>query len=180
ALAAPLWALAGTAALLGALLLPGVAGGWYAVGAAALYALCAGRALAAAPRRPFDWLLPPLFRAGEYLTVLILAADGGVNGALPAAFCLVAASAYHHYDTVYRLRGGAGAPPRWLVQATGGHEGRVLVVTAVAALWAAGAGLTAALSVLAGGLALLVLGESIRFWISSQAPAVHDETGEPA
>ncbi|MFD5320241.1 DUF5941 domain-containing protein [Streptomyces sp. NPDC127098] len=183
ALAAPLWALAGTGALLGALLLPGVAGGWYAVGAAALYVLCAGRALAAEPRRPFDWLLPPLFRAGEYLTVLILAADAadhGVNGALPAAFCLVAASAYHHYDTVYRLRGGAGAPPRWLVQATGGHEGRVLVVAAFAALWATGAGFTTALSVLAGGLALLVLGESIRFWISSQAPAVHDETGEPA
>ncbi|TDC76251.1 DUF5941 domain-containing protein [Streptomyces hainanensis] len=180
ALAAPLWALAGTAALLGCLLLPGVAGGWAAVGAAALYALCAGHALAAEPTRPFDWLLPPLFRAGEYLTVLLIAADSEVNGALPAAFCLVAASAYHHYDTVYRLRGGAGSPPHWLVTAASGHEGRILAVTAAAALWSAGAGLTAALSVLAGGLALLVLGESIRFWISSQAPAVHDETGEPA
>ncbi|ARX87822.1 transferase [Streptomyces alboflavus] len=40
-----------------------------------------------------------------------------------AAFGLVAAVAYHHYDTVYRIR-GVGAPPRWLVRAIGGHEGR--------------------------------------------------------
>ncbi|MDT0344326.1 DUF5941 domain-containing protein [Streptomyces litchfieldiae] len=180
AFTAPLWALAGTALLTGALLIPGVAGGWAGVAAAALYALCAGRAVAAPLTRPFDWLLPPLFRCGEYVTVLILAADSGVNGALPASFFLVAACAYHHYDTVYRLRGGAGAPPRRLVLATGGHEGRALVVTAAAALWATGQGFTAALTVLGGATALLVLGESIRFWISSQAPAVHDETGEPA
>lgn len=47
ALTAPLWAGLGTAALLGILLLPGVAGSWAALGAAALYALCAGRATAA-------------------------------------------------------------------------------------------------------------------------------------
>ncbi|RBM07218.1 transferase [Streptomyces sp. PT12] len=180
-LAAPLWAAAGTAGLLGWLLFgPDDRGGWTAVLAAAWYALCAGLAIAAPLSRPFDWLVPPLLRCGEYLAVLILAARGGVNGALPAAFFLVAACAYHHYDTVYRLRGGAGAPPRRLVLATGGHEGRVLAVTAAAALWASGQGFTTALTVLGGATALLVLGESIRFWVSSQAPAVHDETGEPA
>ncbi|WP_049573374.1 DUF5941 domain-containing protein, partial [Streptomyces sp. SBT349] len=177
---APLWALLGTAVLLGALLPAGAARSWAVVPAAAVYAVCSGRAIAAPLVRPFDWLLPPLFRCGEYLTVLLLAAHSGVNGALPAAFFLVAACAYHHYDTVYRLRGGAGAPPRRLVLATGGHEGRVLVVTAAAALWGAGQGFTTALTVLGGATTLLVLGESIRFWISSQAPAVHDETGEPA
>jgi hypothetical protein len=99
---------------------------------------------------------------------------------LPAAFGLVAACAYHHYDTVYRLRGGAGAPPRRLAYAAGGHEGRVLVVAGAAALLGGGQGFTTALGLLAGALALLVLGESIRFWVSSSAPAVHDETGEPA
>ncbi|GAA1933468.1 hypothetical protein GCM10009716_45830 [Streptomyces sodiiphilus] len=177
---APLWALAGTTVLLGCVfLLPGGAGGWAAVAAAAVYALCAGRAAAAPLTGPVDWLLPPLFRAGEYLTVLGLALHSGAPGALPAAFGLVAASAYHHYDTVYRLRGGSGAPPRRLVLAAGGHEGRTLVVTAAAALWATGQGFTLALWVLTGALALLVLTESIRFWVSSQAPAVHDETGEP-
>ncbi|WP_062213753.1 DUF5941 domain-containing protein [Streptomyces sp. NBRC 109706] len=180
ALPAPVWALLGLV-LLGVTLPPLVGeGSWLAVLGAVGYALCAGRAAARPLRGALDWLLPPLFRAGEYLTVLLLAAHSEVNGALPAAFCLVAASAYHHYDTVYRLRGGAGAPPRWLVMATGGHEGRVLVVTVACALWAGGQGFTIALAALAGVVALLVLGESIRFWISSQAPAVHDETGEPA
>jgi acid phosphatase family membrane protein YuiD len=103
-----------------------------------------------------------------------------VNGALPAAFGLVAAVAYHHYDTVYRIRGGTGAPPRALVRAIGGHEGRALLVTAASAVFAHGTGLTVALTALAVALALVVLVESIRFWVSSQAPAVHDETGEPA
>ncbi|WP_110946004.1 DUF5941 domain-containing protein [Streptomyces avicenniae] len=177
---APAWALGGTALLVVTALGAADGGGWFVVLAAACYAFAAGRAQAAPLRRPFDWLLPPLFRAGEYLTILVLAARSGVNGALPAAFGLVAACAYHHYDTVYRLRGGAGAPPPWLVRATGGHEGRTLLVTVAAALWASGGGLTVALTVLAGAMALLVLVESIRFWVSSQAPAVHDETGEPA
>lgn len=100
-----------------------------------------------------------------------------MNGALPAAFGLVAAVAYHHYDTVYRIRGGTGAPPHWLVRAIGGHEGRVLAVAALAFLLPAQ--ITLALTVLAVAVAVLVLVESIRFWVSSQAPAVHDE-GEPA
>jgi hypothetical protein len=101
-----------------------------------------------------------------------------VNGALPAAFGLVAAVAYHHYDTVYRIRGDAGAPPKWLVRAVGGHEGRTLVVVVLAALLT-GAQFEVALTVLAGAVALVVLVESIRFWVSAGAPAVHDE-GEPA
>jgi hypothetical protein len=125
-----------------------------------------------------DWLVPPFFRAAEYCTVLILAAEAKVNGALPAAFGLVAAVAYHHYDTVYRIRGNAGAPPAWLVRAIGGHEGRTLLVTVLAAVLTASQ-FTVALTALAVAVALLVLVESIRFWVSAGAPAVHDE-GEPA
>ncbi|BFO17421.1 hypothetical protein SHKM778_38090 [Streptomyces sp. KM77-8] len=101
-----------------------------------------------------------------------------MNGALPAAYGLVAAVAYHHYDTVYRIRGNAGASPRWLVRAIGGHEGRTLAVAVLAAVLTASQ-FTVALTVLAVAVALLVLVESIRFWASSGAPAVHDE-GEPA
>ncbi|WP_254406801.1 DUF5941 domain-containing protein, partial [Streptomyces sp. AC627_RSS907] len=43
-----------------------------------------------------------------------------------------------------------------------------------------GTGFTIALTALAVALALAVLIESIRFWVSSGAPAVHDESGEPA
>ncbi|MFT2016619.1 DUF5941 domain-containing protein [Streptomyces sp. 796.1] len=175
---APLLAAVGTALLVGSLW-AGRPGAWWPVLGAAGYALCAGLAVARPLKGPLDWLVPPLFRAAEYLTVLVLAARSEVNGALPAAFGLVSAVAYHHYDTVYRIRGGTGAPPAWLVRLTGGHEGRVLVVTVGAALLH-GTGLTIALTALAVALALAVLIESIRFWVSAGAPAVHDESGEPA
>ncbi|WP_159476006.1 DUF5941 domain-containing protein [Streptomyces caniferus] len=151
---------------------------WLTVGVAACSALLAGAAVSRPLKGALDWLVPPFFRAGEYVAILVLAARADVPGALPAAYGLVAAVAYHHYDTVYRIRGGTGAPPRWLVRATGGHEGRVLVVTVLAAALSP-EGFTIALTALAVALALLVLIESIRFWVSSQAPAVHDE-GEPA
>ncbi|MET9696411.1 DUF5941 domain-containing protein [Streptomyces sp. NPDC006529] len=148
--------------------------------AAVFYAVLAGAAVARPLKGALDWLVPPLFRFAEYTTVLILAAKADVPGALPAAFGLVAAVAYHHYDTVYRIRGGTGAPPRWLVRTTGGHEGRVLLITVLAAVLAERASdFPVALTALAVFVALVVLAESIRFWVSSGAPAVHDE-GEPA
>ncbi|MGK5629231.1 DUF5941 domain-containing protein [Streptomyces sp. URMC 123] len=178
ALAAPLMAAAGTVFLV-ATCYARPFGGWLPVLGAVIYAAFAARAVAHPLTGPLDWLVPPVLRAAEYGTVLILAARSGADGALPAAFGLVAAVAYHHYDTVYRIRGGTGAPPRPLVRAIGGHEGRVLAVTAAAALLS-NTGFTVALTALAVGVALVVLVESIRFWVSSGAPAVHDETGEPA
>ncbi|OIJ85855.1 DUF5941 domain-containing protein [Streptomyces colonosanans] len=154
---------------------------WTAVVGAAAYAGASGLALSQPLKGPLDWLVPPLFRAAEYGTVLILAARSEANGVLPAAFGLVAAVAYHHYDTVYRIRGDAGAPPHWLVRAIGGHEGRTLLITVLAALLTA-ALFKVALTVLAVYVALVVLVESIRFWVAAHkggAPAIHDE-GEPA
>ncbi|MGV9560514.1 DUF5941 domain-containing protein [Streptomyces sp. NPDC003522] len=154
---------------------------WWVVLMAAAYVLLSAEAVARPLKGALDWLVPPLFRAAEYGTVLILAAKADVNGALPAAFGLVAAVAYHHYDTVYRIRGGAGAPPAWLVRAVGGQEGRTLLVAVLAAVLTAGQ-FTVALTVLAVAVALVVLAESIRFWVAAHragAPSVHDE-GEPA
>ncbi|MGW0582287.1 DUF5941 domain-containing protein [Streptomyces sp. NPDC002920] len=151
---------------------------WWVVLMAGAYVLFSAEAVSHPLKGALDWLVPPLFRAGEYLTVLILAAKSEVNGALPAAFGLVAAVAYHHYDTVYRIRGNAGAPPVWLVRSLGGQEGRTLLVAALAALLT-GTQFTVALTASAVAVALVVLVESIRFWVSAGAPAVHDE-GEPA
>ncbi|MEV7284671.1 DUF5941 domain-containing protein [Streptomyces sp. NPDC093252] len=176
--APPLIAAAGTA-VLAASLFSGVT--WAPVAGALVYAITAGQALARPLKGALDWLVPPLFRVAEYGTVLVLAAHAEVNGALPAAFGLVAAVAYHHYDTVYRIRGNAGAPPAWLVRAAGGQEGRVLLVAVLAALLT-GEAFALALTALAVALALLVVAESVRFWVASHragAPAVHDE-GEPA
>lgn len=172
-------------AVLGAALVIAVAwtqpvGSGWTIAAAGGYALVSGCAVARPLKGSLDWLVPPVFRAGEYVTVLLLAARSDVPHAVPAAFGLVAAVAYHHYDTVYRIRGGTGAPPAWLVRTIGGHEGRTVLVTVLAALTAtAGDDFTLALTALAAAVALVVLVESIRFWVSSGAPAVHDE-GETA
>ncbi|MFF4692895.1 DUF5941 domain-containing protein [Streptomyces sp. NPDC001307] len=166
----------GAAVVLAATLAP--YGSWWPVLGAVFYVLQSPLAVARPLKGALDWLVPPFFRAAEYGTVLALAGKAGVNGALPAAFGLVAAVAYHHYDTVYRIRGNAGAPPAWLVRVIGGHEGRTLLVTVLAAVLTASQ-FTVALTVLAVAVALVVLAESIRFWVSAGAPAVHDE-GEPA
>ncbi|WP_217130648.1 DUF5941 domain-containing protein [Streptomyces sp. AC558_RSS880] len=174
---APAVALTGGLAVVATAVLTGFGGPWTTV-AACGYVLTSALAVARPLKGALDWLVPPFLRAAEYGTVLALAADADVNGALPAAYGLVAAVAYHHYDTVYRIRGNAGASPRWLVRAIGGHEGRTLVVAALAALLTA-LQFTVALTVLAVAVALVVLVESIRFWASAGAPAVHDE-GETA
>ncbi|PWI08402.1 transferase [Streptomyces sp. NWU339] len=177
---APAVALLGGAAVVTTAALTGFGGPWTVL-AALLYVPASALAVARPLGGALDWLVPPFFRAAEYGTVLALAANADVNGALPAAYGLVAAVAYHHYDTVYRIRGNAGAPPPWLVRAIGGHEGRTLAVAVLAALLTASQ-FTVALTVLAVAVALLVLVESIRFWVAAHrggAPAVHDE-GEPA
>ncbi|MFF2566941.1 DUF5941 domain-containing protein [Streptomyces sp. NPDC058084] len=162
----------------GALALP--SGDVRLIPVAVIYVMTAGLAVARPLKGALDWLVPPFFRAAEYVTVLALAAKADSAQALPAAFGLVAAVAYHHYDTVYRIRGGTGAPPAWLVRTIGGHEGRTLVVTVLAALLAnRGNDFTSALTALAVAVGIVVLVESIRFWVSSGAPAVHDE-GETA
>ncbi|MEU0356697.1 DUF5941 domain-containing protein [Streptomyces cyaneofuscatus] len=174
ALTAPAAALVGTLVMVGAaLFLP--YGSWLTVVAAAVYVVLSGFAVARPLRRALDWLVPPFFRAAEYVTILVLAARSDVPHAVPAAFGLVSAVAYHHYDTVYRIRGGTGAPPRWLVRTIGGHEGRTALVAVLAASLTHTSGFTTALTALAVAVALVVLVESIRFWVSSSAPAVHDE-----
>ncbi|MFE1382170.1 DUF5941 domain-containing protein [Streptomyces sp. NPDC058740] len=174
----PAAALGAALMIAGALYLP--FGDVRLIAVAVLYVMAAGLAVSRPLTGPLDWLVPPLFRAAEYVTVLVLAAKADAAQALPAAFGLVAAVAYHHYDTVYRIRGGTGAPPAWLVRTVGGHEGRTLVVAVIAALSAnRGNDFTSALTALAVAVALVVLVESVRFWVSSGAPAVHDE-GETA
>jgi phosphatidylglycerophosphate synthase len=171
---APAVALLGTLVMVGgALFLP--YGSWLTVAAAAVYVVLSGLSVARPLKGALDWLVPPLFRAAEYVTILVLAARSDVPHAVPAAFGLVSAVAYHHYDTVYRIRGGTGAPPQWLVRTIGGHEGRTALVAVLAAVLTHTSGFTTALTALAVAVALVVLVESIRFWVSSSAPAVHDE-----
>jgi len=79
-----------------------------------------------------------------------------------AAFAYLAAVAYHRYDVVYRLRDTGVAPPRWVVLATLGTDGRILVVVLLAA--AAPGAVVPALWSGAVLLTVVFLAESVRGW----------------
>jgi hypothetical protein len=106
-----------------------------------------------------------LVRALEY-GVLILTAALAHGHAMRACFALLAVLAFHHYDTVYRLRQQGAAPPAWVSIAGGGWDGRIIL--ALVALLAAVT--TAGMAVAAVLLAILFVGESVWSWLGP-APA---------
>lgn len=118
----------------------------------------------------FRWGVPPLIRLTEYAGLLWI---GALGDALPAAFALVVALAYRHYDLVYRLRHRGVTPPRWVDLAGLGWEGRLLLGWA---LLVAGA-LPAAFFVLAAILGVVFVGESIAGWMRGdrRQTAVYEE-----
>ena len=70
------------------------------------------------------WAEPALLRAIEYAGLIWIAALAG-ESRVPAAFALLAALAFRHYDLVYRLRQRGTAParvgrPRWPAAGTAG------------------------------------------------------------
>lgn len=98
------------------------------------------------------WAVPPALRAAEYGGLLWLAGADGAG----AAFALLAVTALHQYDLVYRLRDRGGTPPGWLIAATGGWDGRLLLACALQLGGVLRPGLFAA----AGLLAVLTVAES--------------------
>ena len=79
----------------------------------------------------YAWTVPPLLRLFEYAVVLLVVRAVAPD-AIPAAFALLFAVAYHHYDALYRVLNGL--PPAGAVHAAGlGVEGRLIVILALAA-----------------------------------------------
>jgi Family of unknown function (DUF5941) len=109
------------------------------------------------PKHSFHWTVPSFVRVGEYATLAWLAATAD---AVPAAFALIAALTFRHYDLVYRLRHRAELPPRWLNRLAAGWDGRVVIAWV---LLAAGA-LPAAMYVWAGLLGAVSVAESVVSW----------------
>jgi hypothetical protein len=134
----------------------------------------AGRKLGAADEHPLAWIIPPLVRAVEYAYVIALTAFSEPE-ALPVCFAFLAVLAFHHYDTVYRLRQQQSVPPAWVQAVGGGWEGRIVMVSALALAGVLQVGLLVATVV----LALIYLTESTRSWIrygrGDRAPAHEDE-----
>ena len=109
------------------------------------------------PKESFHWAVPPLVRLGEYVTLAWLAA---IDDAVPAAFALIAALTFRHYDLVYRLRHRAEVPPAWLNRLAAGWDGRVIIAWV---LLAAGA-LPAAMFIWAGLLGAVSVAETVAAW----------------
>jgi hypothetical protein len=109
------------------------------------------------------WVVIPTLRLAEYAGVLWLAALAGGSGPA-AAFALLAAVAFRHYDIVYRLRYQGVPPPRWVGDLAGGWEGRLI---AGWALLATGA-LPPGFFTLAAVLGAVFAGESIASWTRAQ------------
>jgi Family of unknown function (DUF5941)/CDP-alcohol phosphatidyltransferase len=110
-------------------------------------------------RSRFNWLAPGMVRALEY-GLLILTAALAHGHAMRACFALLAVLAFHHYDTVYRLRQQGAPPPAWVSIAGGGWDGRIILAF-IALLVAV---TTAGMAVAAGLLAIVFVGESVSSW----------------
>lgn len=150
-----------------------------AVGIVVAWLVVAGSLSQERPRRDrFTWAVPAVLRLVEYVGLLWLAALAG-DAAVPAAFALLAALAFHHYDVVYRLRYQGVAPPPWVGLIAGGWEGRLLVGFG---LLAAGA-LPAGFFVAAALLAIVFVAESAAGWARvarAQRPALYAEEEDEA
>ena len=122
------------------------------------------------------WMVPPALRAIEYAGLLWIGAVAG-GDAEPAAFALLCAITYHHYENVYGFRHRGVRPPAWVTAAGLGWDGR-LVLGVV--LLVAGA-LPAGFYVLAVLLAALFVTETVAEWRRfrlGQAPVYDDEEDE--
>ena len=71
------------------------------------------------------WAVPPALRLLEYATIVWIGMLAGA-ASRPAAFALLCALAFRHYDLVYRLRHQGVTPPAWIGNLALGWEGRLI------------------------------------------------------
>jgi len=119
--------------------------------------------VAAGSQRPhrgrLAWLVPPLLRGLEYAFLIRLTALED-RDAMPLCFALLCVLAFHHYDTVYRLRHQRVPPPGWVRAVGGGWEGRLLAACVLALAGVLGPGLLVA----AVGLGVVFVTETVVSW----------------
>ncbi|RCG32692.1 hypothetical protein DQ384_04205 [Sphaerisporangium album] len=125
----------------------------------------------------FDWLVPPLIRGTEFLTIILL----GLAADTPKwlLFVLIYVIGYHTYDTVYRTRQSIWPAP-WVFQAGLGWEVRLLLLGAGAALGV----LDWVVAVMCVYLGVLFAVESVTSWVrldkqASPAQASDDLEASP-
>lgn len=122
------------------------------------------------------WAVPSVLRVIEYAGLLWIATVAG-DASLPAAFALLSAITYHHYDVVYGYRHRGVPLPRWAQAAGGGWDGRLLL----GLLLLVADALPAGFYVLAVAVAALFIGVTIAQWRHigrGERPVYDDEEDE--
>jgi hypothetical protein len=140
--------------------------------------LCAGASAGRPHADPLRWAAPPLVRAAEYATLIWIAALHG-SSALPAAYALLAALAFRHYDRVYRLRHRDESAAGWVNAVAGGWDGRVLAAFVLLAAGALPAGYYVAAALLGAAFA----GDAVAGWIiegRTERPADYEDEEDEA
>jgi hypothetical protein len=120
------------------------------------------------------WAATPLVRLTEYTALIWIAALHGAS-AYPAAYAVIAALTFRHYDLVYRLRHRGVQPARWVSVLSLGWDGRLILGFV---LLVAGA-LPAGFYVVAGVLGAAFIGEAVVGWaVVGRVDHPLDETDE--
>ena len=173
-LPAPAPLVAGVAAIpiAASLVLPAGQPLWWLL-AAAWYAVLVGAVAGQPLRGRFDWTLVPAVRVAEYGFVLavVLRVD---DEQLVVAFALLAVTAYHHYDVVYRRR-TLGSQGSGRGASASGHEGRMLTLALVVVL--APGLLGPVMLTMTGILGLINLVTSVRWWSAPEPVGVAEGSG---
>jgi hypothetical protein len=156
----PALALAGLAPLLVAAVVGGGDVAHAAAAAVLAWALLAGGAARGGRGGAWiAWAATPLVRLTEYTGLIWIAALHGAS-AYPAAYALIAALTFRHYDLVYRLRHRGVLPARWVTALSLGWDGRLVLAYG---LLVAGA-LPAGFYVVGGVLGAAFVGEAVVGW----------------
>jgi hypothetical protein len=133
-----------------------------AAGVLAWLILWGGASSGASLTGPLNWAVPPLVRGAEYAALIWIATMDARASAEPAAFALLCALAFRHYDLVYRLRHRGATPEPWVDAVALGWEGRLILAFV---LLVAGA-LPAAWYVWAFLLGTVFVGEAVYGWVA--------------
>lgn len=155
--------LIGTVPLLTAIVVAGADGSRaLAAGVLGWSLLCIGASRGRPHRARIRWAEPPLVRLAEYAGLVWIAALEG--GSYPAAFALLCALTFRHYDLVYRLRHRGVTPPAWVNAVSGGWDGRIVAAFALLAVGALPAGYYVAAAVLGA----LFVAEAVAGWVHAE------------
>jgi hypothetical protein len=126
-----------------------------------VWVLLVGGASSGVPgRQKISWAVTPLMRLTEYVGLIWIAGLHGAS-AYPAAFALIFALQFRHYDLVYRLRHRGVVPARWVSALSLGWDGRLVLAYLLLVTGA----LPSGYYVVAAVLGVAFVGEAVYGWV---------------